>query len=208
MTGIDQGCLDNMEEDYDVHLVVTDDGKVFLELRYINWNYRLYRIDSGVWEQAPANNAGNLDMESMAYNNGALYFSNWNGGVYQSWDDGETFAKLDNGLPDGISVDHFRFKGDMIYASTNRGIWTYDATPTDVDNLTTDRLSLQPNPAYNMVQVNASVYKVMIYDVSGQLVKDLQPMDNQFSVVDLQKGIYIVKLSTNKGNLTTKLIKK
>jgi photosystem II stability/assembly factor-like uncharacterized protein len=208
MTGIDQGSLDNMEEDDDVHLVVTDDGKVFLELRYINWNYRLYRIDSGVWEQAPANNAGNLDMESMAYNNGALYFSNWNGGVYQSWDDGETFAKLDNGLPDGISVDHFRFKGDMIYASTNRGIWTYDATPTDVDNLTTDRLSLQPNPAYNMVQVNASVYKVMIYDVSGQLVKDLQPMDNQFSVVDLQKGIYIVKLSTNKGNLTTKLIKK
>lgn len=70
---------------------------------------------------------------------------------------------------------------------------------------------LYPNPASNYFTLNTATSKVEIYSLSGQLVKTFnanQAKENQFSVSDLSKGMYIVKaLNENNEVKVMKLLK-
>jgi hypothetical protein len=57
-------------------------------------------------------------------------------------------------------------------------------------------LYLYPNPATNYFTLNTVTSKVEIYSITGQLVKSFnanQSKENQFSINDLNNGLYIVK---------------
>lgn len=56
---------------------------------------------------------------------------------------------------------------------------------------------LYPNPASNYFTLNTTTSKVEIYSITGQLVKSfntIRSKENQFSISDLNQGIYIVKI--------------
>jgi 1,4-alpha-glucan branching enzyme len=70
---------------------------------------------------------------------------------------------------------------------------------------------LYPNPTTNYFTMNTAASKVEIYSITGQLVKSFnanQSKENQFTISDLNKGIYIVKaLNENNEVKVMKLLK-
>jgi glycosidase len=70
---------------------------------------------------------------------------------------------------------------------------------------------LYPNPSSTYFTINANTSKVEIYSITGQLVKTfntIQSKEYQFTISDLNKGIYFVKaLNENKEVKVMKLLK-
>ena len=114
-----------------------------------------------------------------------------------------------------------------IYAGTHgRGIWSSDAylgVQESQDNLTNEtfkaNLTVYPNPVANEgtisfnLDANSDV-NVQIYNLSGQIVQEMREQDliegaNTISIntMELAKGTYIVKLSSDNFTKTTKFIK-
>jgi Alpha amylase, catalytic domain/Secretion system C-terminal sorting domain len=79
-------------------------------------------------------------------------------------------------------------------------------------NFATDKsITIFPNPASNSFRVSATVSKIEIYSVTGQLVKSFKgtfDADYSYAIEDLNKGIYLVKaFDFNSNEKTMKLIK-
>jgi hypothetical protein len=70
---------------------------------------------------------------------------------------------------------------------------------------------LYPNPSSTYFTINANTSKVEIYSITGQLVKSFntnQSKDYQFTISDLNKGVYFVKaLNENNEVKVMKLLK-
>lgn len=63
-------------------------------------------------------------------------------------------------------------------------------------------VNLYPNPVSNYFTLNIATTKVQVYNLSGQVVKSFNPngnVDFQFSVSDLNTGLYVVK-ATDENN--------
>jgi Alpha amylase, catalytic domain/Secretion system C-terminal sorting domain len=73
-----------------------------------------------------------------------------------------------------------------------------------------DEIVLLPNPTSDVFSLNANLEKIQIFSVTGQLVKTFtKTFENyQYSISELNKGIYLVKVSdSNLNEKTFKLIK-
>lgn len=71
-------------------------------------------------------------------------------------------------------------------------------------------ISLSPNPASTFFTLNMDVEKVLVFSITGQLVKSFSnlSLNDQYSIADLNKGIYLVKVTDSENNeKTLKLIK-
>ena len=77
-------------------------------------------------------------------------------------------------------------------------------------------LSIQPNPAHSFATINVVVpaevqdWKVVVYNVNGQIVKTLDGVKSsasslELNVNDLASGVYEVRLSAGSVNLVEKL---
>ena len=63
-------------------------------------------------------------------------------------------------------------------------------------------IKLYPNPASNYFTLSAETTKVEIYSITGQKVKQfdsVKSIDQQFSISDLSKGLYLVKAYNDKN---------
>lgn len=65
---------------------------------------------------------------------------------------------------------------------------------------------IYPNPVNDTFAVSINTSKIEIYNVTGQLVKTFNNKfsDESLSVSDLQKGVYLVKITDNNNNQATK----
>lgn len=65
---------------------------------------------------------------------------------------------------------------------------------------------IYPNPVNDTFAVSINSSKIEIYNVTGQLVKTFNNKfsDESLSVSDLQKGVYLVKITDNNNNQATK----
>jgi hypothetical protein len=73
-----------------------------------------------------------------------------------------------------------------------------------------DNLSLYPNPTSGVFSINGNFEKAQVYAITGQLVKVITKTidNNQFSVSDLNTGIYLVKvIDSENREKTIRLIK-
>lgn len=71
-------------------------------------------------------------------------------------------------------------------------------------------ISLVPNPASDMFLLNADFEKVQVFSITGQLVKEFNKTSEnyQYSISDLNQGIYLVKvIDADNHEKTMKLIK-
>jgi hypothetical protein len=73
-----------------------------------------------------------------------------------------------------------------------------------------DNIKIYPNPFKDFFIMNSIIpSKLEIYDISGKIIlkKQLVSGDNKIEIKNLQSGIYILKLNTDKGSSTFKVVK-
>ena len=108
----------------------------------------------------------------------------------------------------------FRYEGDFIYldvTNTEGDVATFWASTLSNENFDKPQFSLYPNPVDNELNIEseqAKIEQIGIYNLNGKQVLNVnfqkgQPID----VSALSKGVYLVKLQTEEGSLTKKLVK-
>jgi len=126
-----------------------------------------------------------------------------------------TFNATNNTSLTCIDVDN------EIDANTGTGsysTWSKDATATYSEDcialglddvLLAKSITLYPNPVSEILTIDSKIplTKVEIYSLLGQKVKDINSGFNSISLYNLSKGIYIVRLQSENGFATKKLIK-
>ncbi len=85
-----------------------------------------------------------------------------------------------------------------------------EACVLNVNSFKEKKISIYPNPVSDMLYFEAAdtiIEKIMIFDLSGRKILE-QNQVNNLSVSDLQKGNYILKIVSDKGIQTEKIIVK
>ena len=105
---------------------------------------------------------------------------------------------------------------NRLYAATyGRGLWRsnlYDAS-LSIEEFDTDDFSIYPNPANNEVNIKwtkPEIVTLRIYNSLGKIMfyaKNLEVFNgHKIDVSNFEQGIYFVKLNSDYGEVTKKLI--
>ncbi len=84
-------------------------------------------------------------------------------------------------------------------------LWFDANPPTAIDDVLSAEVTLYPNPASSVVYLSKAANEVRVYNISGQMVKSKIGRVESINVDDLQKGLYLFKLSSEKGIAVQKL---
>ncbi|MEY3501707.1 MAG: hypothetical protein RL308_3380, partial [Bacteroidota bacterium] len=79
-----------------------------------------------------------------------------------------------------------------------------------IDNVTDKKLILYPNPVTNQLNIassNSKIEKVILYNFLGALVKSIEGDTRTIDMSALRSGSYLVRIITNQGIETQKIIK-
>jgi 1,4-alpha-glucan branching enzyme len=120
-------------------------------------------------------------------------------GIWYDLMDNSTINVTDVAAPINIAAGQFKIYGNK--APTNLANEAFEFK---------NNLSLSPNPTSNYFTISGNTSKVLIYSITGQLVKtfEKQTSEYQFSINELNKGIYFIKtIDDNNREKTIKLIK-
>ena len=154
---------------------------------------------------------GDWGVTDIIFDNGEVHYSLV--GDYWMYNINGSMAMLGYDQQPIINGDFIKW-GD-ISCATEIAYWTYVwTTPVqpvsacdDVDEVEATSLSIYPNPATEILYVNAeNVERVEIYDMTGRNV-----LNTTSSVVDLrgvEAGVYFVTVRTENAAKTTKLVVK
>jgi len=82
-----------------------------------------------------------------------------------------------------------------------------------IDNSLVSSIAVYPNPVQNFITISnvsdALINRIEITDLNGRLVKsEFSPSDSKINVTDLQTGMYLMKIISDKGFVVKKIIKK
>ena len=80
-----------------------------------------------------------------------------------------------------------------------------------IDNFVlNDAVQMFPNPVqhYLTVRSNLPITSVQVYSLLGELIKDVRGNFNKIDLRQLNSGIYMVKIHSDKYSVTKKLIKR
>jgi len=95
--------------------------------------------------------------------------------------------------------------------TTNDAQTTFLASLSIVENTENINLNIYPNPAKDKFTISAKskIHQIEIFDMTGKLIKISTVNDNE-SVQDinyLSNGVYLMKVKTDDGNITARLVK-
>ncbi|WP_417942945.1 T9SS type A sorting domain-containing protein [Flavobacterium sp. RS13.1] len=79
------------------------------------------------------------------------------------------------------------------------------------DNIQASKLTVHPNPVSDQLFISSEdqkVQNVMIYSLSGAVVKNISVAEEAVDVSDLATGNYFIRITTDQGSVTKKIIKK
>ncbi|WP_418512141.1 T9SS type A sorting domain-containing protein, partial [Corallibacter sp.] len=108
--------------------------------------------------------------------------------------------------------------GDLDLAGNTRffnttidlGAYEYDSTlGVEKVSLNTNSVTLYPNPVSDRLFIKSTetIKAVTIYNVNGQLIKEVNTLGKSIDVASLPSGLYFVKINTANGETTKKIIK-
>ncbi len=85
--------------------------------------------------------------------------------------------------------------------------------PTGINDINASSIRLYPNPVINELQIENeghTIKQVIVSNTNGQLISDIKPNASacQLSASGWSKGIYLVRVTTEAGSTTYKVIKK
>ncbi len=76
----------------------------------------------------------------------------------------------------------------------------------NINNIKNEKALLYPNPTGGILNIgNIGLIKILIYDITGKKIKELIPQ-SQIDLSDISKGVYLIKLISDKGILVDKVI--
>jgi len=84
------------------------------------------------------------------------------------------------------------------------------ALPVDEFTLLEQSLRIYPNPATETFRINKNVQKVEVYDLTGRLVSSFRgefSPDKEYDASNLKPSLYFVRISTEHGSSSRRLIK-
>jgi hypothetical protein len=85
------------------------------------------------------------------------------------------------------------------------------ASPVSVADLTPDNsnVSIYPNPVQDVLYIasGANIEKIEVYNLQGQLIKRENTFVSEISTMDLSSGLYMIRVTSDKGVSTHKFIK-
>src|SRR5690554_1207691 len=119
-----------------------------------------------------------------------------------------------NTLSEGDSVEskadiYFDYNYPII---TNDAVTIFQATASIENNIQNIDLKFYPNPTtdYFNITSEALIQSVELYDVSGRLVRTslVNDFESKQNINNLNNGVYILKIKTQQGEITGKIIKK
>ncbi len=100
---------------------------------------------------------------------------------------------------------------DRVFNSTiDLGAYEYSSTLSVNDVfLSTNSVKLYPNPVNDKLFIKSTdqVESLTIYNISGQLVKQVNTIDNGIEVYNLSTGLYIIQIKTNNNTINKKFLK-
>ncbi|MDP2688429.1 MAG: T9SS type A sorting domain-containing protein [Aequorivita sp.] len=141
-------------------------------------------------------------------------------GVLASKDEGANWNVLGENMPSVVVTDLFLHEGSQFLFAATYGRSTYKIDVSENilnsgENSFSSEVKVFPNPASEVVNIslkntskNASL---VMFDVMGRMVKQVAfeaKKEIQFSVDNLQPGVYYLKISEGKMQTTKKLIVK
>jgi pullulanase/glycogen debranching enzyme len=80
-----------------------------------------------------------------------------------------------------------------------------------IDEEFLSRFSIYPNPVEESFRISVPTNEVAIYDISGRLIKSFKGTfieNKDFDISNLKSSIYLVKITSDEGSITRKVIKK
>jgi hypothetical protein len=80
-----------------------------------------------------------------------------------------------------------------------------------IDNfILNDAVKMYPNPVqdYLSISSNLKITRVQVYSLLGELILDRRSKFSRINLIDLNPGIYMIKIHSNQYSVTKKLIKK
>jgi hypothetical protein len=91
---------------------------------------------------------------------------------------------------------------------TNNYITTIQ-NPLGNDQFEVENLSIYPNPVKDVLQFKCDkkIAKVEVFDIAGRILSSNSITENKLDLSDLKIGHYILKLFTEEGTLSAKIIK-
>lgn len=133
---------------------------------------------------------------------------------------GERYLTIGNFTPDSllqISLNPLYNANDTICLFPQYGayyfldsVFVIETSPNEVKDLETKSFSLSPNPATNSLQVNISqnlqILESYVYNILGERQSLYFDANYKMDVSKLLNGMYILKISSNKGILTRKFL--
>ena len=148
-----------------------------------------------------------VDDETLANTNTSPYDSWLKDDIATYSDDCQSFLEDDDG--DGVN------NGADLCPDTPSGE-TVDVNgcadnQLNIDDENLDRsISLYPNPVSNSLSIaseTVQIDKIQIYSILGEKVKDVYSDFNNIQTENLSRGIYIIRIYSEKGHTIRKLIK-
>lgn len=82
----------------------------------------------------------------------------------------------------------------------------FTTTNLSSDNVEGEALSVFPNPASDVININADQARVNIYAVTGELVMSEQVANNSLNIANLTAGVYMIEVITENNKLTERLV--
>jgi hypothetical protein len=118
------------------------------------------------------------------------------------------------GLADGTTATNTSY----IFFDYNPAIVTNTTINTFVTNMPVAKPIMEvlktlvfPNPSNDVVYINLPEFtrKVEVYNINGELVQQLVPQKQvaEINAKELAKGVYVVKIYSGKGVITTRFVK-
>lgn len=128
----------------------------------------------------------------------------------------EVYDSYGDGLNSGAGAGYFQLldaEGSQIFRDNGKfgsqATYMIDVLyPAGIEEYTTGSV-IYPNPATDVINIRTSdnVERIELYNMQGQLVKMEMNVEN-ISVRDLTNGVYMLKLTTDKGTSMHKIVKK
>lgn len=88
-------------------------------------------------------------------------------------------------------------------------VFAEDETKTDIEIFESGKISIYPNPVKDEILIKSKLYikKVEIYSLSGSLLIIENHFNEKISMSTLPKGIYLLKIYTEKGSVVNRIVK-
>ena len=87
-----------------------------------------------------------------------------------------------------------------------KSVYVKKYNPTGISSIDDNSFNFYPNPAADIIHFNKSILSASIYDMNGRLISTVIDT-NEMAVDNLSKGFYIIKITTDEGVKSHKLVK-